>query len=339
MAYMSYNLRNYGRDEDTVRREAVHAVIRACAPDVLAVQEIYAAGPDPRPRAERLLRELAHATGMECELPSGQLALALGNAGYHVAVLWRPGLTPVSWTPWSGSLWHAMGTLVLIIDGEETAFIVYHAGPFGKHRRADEAEIVIATATRPPAARRATLAAGDWNCVFSNRYLLRVDPMEPDLHPEDQKSRYLVYDHDPFTQVATFARLDTKPPQEWSPEWIYQCTWETVHETQIAGLGNGLRPQRWQADRSVGDILAASALRDPAVTLGAPWQATAGHWKNDPYPPRRFDAIRVTAVVTVALVEYPVVSSDLAKSASDHLPVLVRYVPAGIADLPDNFQG
>jgi endonuclease/exonuclease/phosphatase family metal-dependent hydrolase len=46
---------------------------------------------------------------------------------------------------------------------------------------------------------------------------------------------------------------------------------------------------------------------------------------------RRIDAIRVTAGVAPALRGYHVTDSDLARAASDHLPVAVEYRPADIA--------
>ncbi|RJQ74235.1 hypothetical protein D5S17_23275 [Pseudonocardiaceae bacterium YIM PH 21723] len=57
-----------------------------------------------------------------------------------------------------------------------------------------------------------------------------------------------------------------------------------------------------------------------------PWQPTVGYWpEGDPFGPRRIDGIRVTEEVLPALRGYEVVDTELARSASDHLPIVTRY--------------
>ncbi len=310
---MSYNLYNYGAASP--RRESVHEVIRAADPDVLAVQEIHAPGDNPRPRAAQLVRELAAATGLCCETTGGQITVAVGNMGYHVAVLWRPGLTPLNWQPWSATLHHAMGTLVLDIGGTPVAHATAHLTPFGRGQRVDEAEKVVATMTRPPAV--GGLLGMDANCVLADHVLLRVEHGDPTPYPQDEKTRYIRYDSDPFAHAT-----------EWSPEFVYQCDRGESPNTYLPG-----EKRPWRADRRTGDVLAAG-LADAAVLTGTPWQQTAGHWPSDPYPDRRFDTLRVTPAFAPAVTDFQVIRTDLALSASDHLPIMTTYTPDRIPAAP-----
>ncbi|MBF6063506.1 hypothetical protein IU500_18645 [Nocardia terpenica] len=314
---MSYNLCDYGKQQ--ARRPPIHDVIRAAAPDVLAIQEIWADGTTRGPRARQLVRELADATGLCCQMPDGQVTVAVGSRTHHVAVLWRPGLDPVRWNSWNTPLWHAMGSVVLDIgDNTLVTHASFHATPFGRAQRTCEIEQVVATMTRPPGTPGGFVGA-DWNCVLADMRLLRVDPMAPTPYPEDERTRYIRYDHDPFLRPPT----GSFTPPQWSAEFIHQCQWESrdhylPHERQ----------HRWWADRSAGEVLAAG-LPDTAVLVDHPWTATTGHGPDDPYPPRRFDAIRVTRDRAPAVCGFEVISSPTALDASDHLPVIATYLPSG----------
>jgi len=101
--FLSYNLLDYGLSDsaqELARRERLHTVIRQRDPDVLAVQELRAEGGDEAKRAGELLRELAEATGLVCDLPDGTPAVALGAVGFHVGLAWRPGIEAKSWRDW-----------------------------------------------------------------------------------------------------------------------------------------------------------------------------------------------------------------------------------------------
>ena len=82
-------------------------------------------------------------------------------------------------------------------------------------------------------------------------------------------------------------------------------------------------------------MLWAGGLHDAAAALRAPWRATTGHHPGDSYGrhgiSRRIDAIRVTEPVLGALRAHAVEDTELARRASDHLPVTVEYQPPAIA--------
>jgi hypothetical protein len=111
----------------------------------------------------------------------------------------------------------------------------------------------------------------------------------------------------------------------WFEDLIYQCEWDYDQ----AGL------RRHWADRRAGDVLWAGGLRDVAAVTGAPWQPTTGHHGDDVYGAhgvrRRVDAVRVTAQLIPAMRGHEVYTSPDAITASDHLPVVVEYLPSGIA--------
>jgi endonuclease/exonuclease/phosphatase family metal-dependent hydrolase len=79
-------------------------------------------------------------------------------------------------------------------------------------------------------------------------------------------------------------------------------------------------------------VLWAGGLHDAAAVLGAPWQPTTGHHPEDVYAAhgirRRIDAIRVTGQLAPAIRGHEVTGTERARSASDHLPVTVEYLPA-----------
>lgn len=296
---MSYNLLNYGWEntpEEATRREKIHQVIRDAAPDVLAVQEIRPPeGEDPFEGSVRLVRELAAAVGLECELPDGAVSVAVGNTSFSVALLWKKGLRPTHWQARSGmQFWHSMASLVIDIDGRSISHHSFHATPFGRARRADEAERVVSILTRFNDKGPAIIGA-DWNTVAADRVEKSVDQFE-------------FYDPDPYQD------------RDWYADLVYQCTWTTDQSGQ----------RQWQADRAPGEVLYAGGVQDAAVVLRKPWVATTGHWLGEPYQPRRIDAIKITHQLAPALKDFHVIRNDLTLSASDHLPVVCEYEPTDI---------
>lgn len=164
MRFATYNLLNYGTDPE--RADLVHQVIGGIRADsqaegdglVVAVQELIADGDDKADAAGRLLQELGEATGLECLHRPNEPAVGVGNHRFHVGLLWTPGVEPAGdWRVYSGTnMWHSEAKLSLDVGARRPIqHAAYHAPPFGRHRRADEAERVVATMTRPsgPAAR------------------------------------------------------------------------------------------------------------------------------------------------------------------------------------------
>lgn len=294
---LSYNLFNYGASQDineTRRRDRLHAQIRALQPDVLAVQEIWADGDDKAARASTLVHELADATGLTCDLPDGQTSVAIGNLPFHTALLWAPGIEATGWRECSGTqLFHSLGRADLTIDSQLIRYASFHATPFGRYRRADEAERVVSLMNRPDD-RPPGLIGADFNCVHA------------DLQPGGE----WYYDHNPLSHIDV----------DWHPDFIHQCEWWR-HDGAL----------RFRATRETGEVLVAGGLVDAAAHLEAEWQRTCGHWPTgDPYPDRRIDAIKATADLLPALRAYHVEDTAETTSISDHLPVVVDYDPTAI---------
>lgn len=311
MRFGTYNLLNmYASDsrEQTARYERVHTVIQSLDVDVLAVQELIADGDDKAVLAGRRLSQLAEATGLRCEHTPGKPAVAVGNHRFHAALLWRDGITPAGgWGSYAGvNVWHSLALLHLDVGATRPIKVgSFHATPFGKNRRADEAERVLAAMTRP-AGGPPGIIGGDWNAISADRVF------EPGWVDEDggQLDRWRHYDDDPY---AT---------SDWHPDFVYQCE---IVDDEYDGMS-------WAADRRPGAILAHGGLRDVAAELRAPWQTTVGYWEDDPYGQRRIDIIRTTAEVVPALRGYEVADTPMARIASDHLPVTCVLDPAAIVD-------
>lgn len=195
ITFASWNLRNYGTDNTA--DECVRSVIRTLSADVVAVQEIIASGEDAHVRAGERLRELADAAGLCCELPDGQVAVGLGSQRFHVGMLWRDGLRPVG-TARVERGWHALLTLDLDVGAPvPVRHASYHGPPFGRHRRADEAERVAARLTSGPPG----MVAADWNALSADR------------GPEGA-----AYDADPYADAG------------WHPVFIHQACWSVDRE-------------------------------------------------------------------------------------------------------------
>jgi len=291
--FLSYNVLDYGLSssaDELKRRERVHQVIKSTAADVVAIQELRAEGPEEGNRAAELLRELAEATGLSCELPDGSASVALGNVSFHVGLLWNPGIEPVSWRTWSGrQFWHSCGRVVLDVGGPLIGHAAFHNRPFGRYARADETERFASVLLRPHDG-HPTIAGIDGNIAYAHR------------NPDGTW-----YDPDPF--AGRPANRDT----------IHQCTW-TDDE-------NGERV--FAVDRHPGEILAVSGLADAAFATGTPYTPTTGHWFHDQVD-RRIDAILATPDLAPALTSYEVVRTDLALATSDHLPIHADYDPKAV---------
>jgi endonuclease/exonuclease/phosphatase family metal-dependent hydrolase len=293
--YNTLNLFESDSPDERDRYGRVVEVIRGLDADVVAVQEIIA--PDVEVAATRL-RTLADDAGMACAYEPGRPAIAAGRQRFHVGLLWRPELTvlPGSFRVYGAAdFWHALCKITFVIDGAEVQHASHHGTPFGRHMRADQMERVVAVMTRPEGSPPG-LAGADWNCVAADR--------RPD-------GSY--YDPDPYADSA------------WYPDLVYQTVW-----------GYDEHGRRWhRADREPGEVLYAGGLRDAAAVLDQPWEPTVGHWKSDnPFGDRRIDGIRITGRVIPALRHVEVTRTELAISASDHLPVTITYDTAALAPQP-----
>jgi endonuclease/exonuclease/phosphatase family metal-dependent hydrolase len=294
--FSSYNLLNLIEGSGP-HYDAIVAVIRSLDTDVLAVQELLASDPAG---AGSLLRTLAADVGMRCEVPGAGPAVAFGGHGYHVGLMWREGIeaVPDSLHRFGGAdFWHGLALATLDVGGILVRHGSFHASPFCRMLRTDQNERLIAAVSRSRGSASPALIGADWNAECADRI----------LGADGVLRLYEVVD--PYVEVPWFADL------------VYQCGWDYDP--------SGVR-RHW-ADRRAGDVLWSGGLHDAAAVLGAPWQASTGHHPDDVYAQhglrRRIDAIRVTPELIPALRAHEITASDLAKAASDHLPVTVEYLP------------
>jgi endonuclease/exonuclease/phosphatase family metal-dependent hydrolase len=298
--FASYNMLDlFAGDSaaDLRHYELVAGVVRSLDADVLAVQEILA--PDAETAARRL-RQVAGDAGLSCEVPgpSGpEAAVAFGGHGYHVGLMWRDGIEPVpgSLRCYGGrDFWHGLALVTLDVGGTLIRHGAFHASPFCRRLRADQNERLVAAVTRPRG-EPPVLVGADWNTESADR---------------DQAGA-LYEPADPYAGV------------EWFADLIYQCQWDYDEQG---------RRRHW-ADREPGDVLWAGGLHDAAAALSAAWQPTVGHHRADTYGKqgvrRRIDAVRVTGALVPALRTHQVIDTAQTRAASDHLPVVVDYAPAG----------
>jgi endonuclease/exonuclease/phosphatase family metal-dependent hydrolase len=306
--FATYNLLYLFEDDSPAERDRYGLVvetIRALHADVLAVQEIRA--PDAETAAGRL-GQLADDVGLRCLVPSaeggvGRAALALGAHGFHVGLMWRDGIEPVADSLrcyGKGEFWHSLARLILDTGGRLVRHAAFHATPFGRQLRIDQNERLVAALTSPPGL--PTVVGADWNAECADRVR------------DDASGDWVLYEpRDPFAGIA------------WFDGMLPQCEWD---------YDESGRRRHW-ADRRAGDVLWSGGLYDAAAALRAPWQATVGHHPDDGYGARgirrRIDGIRVTKPVLGALRAHHVEDTDLARRASDHLPVTVEYLPSAIA--------
>jgi endonuclease/exonuclease/phosphatase family metal-dependent hydrolase len=305
--FTTYNVLNLFQDDLPPGRERYQLVvdsIRALDTDVLAIQEIRA--PDEQSAHQRL-RQLAGDVGMSCTVPcpgsEDQPALAMGPHGYHCGLLWREGIDPVPGSlrcHGAGYFWHSLACVTLDAGGAQVRHAAHHATPFGRRLRADQNEILAALVTSSPRG-MPTLVGADWNTECADRVR------------DDGSGEWILYEPgDPYATV------------EWFDEMVSQCEWDY----------DELGQRRHRADRRPGDVLWAGGLYDAAAALNAPWQATVGHHPDDAFGAhgvwRRIDGVRVTRRVLSALRAHHVEDTDLARRASDHLPVTAEYAPAAL---------
>jgi hypothetical protein len=217
--------------------------------------------------------------------------------------MWRGGIEPLPHTfrAYGGNdFWHSLAKITLDFGGYQVTHASFHATPFGRLRRSDEAERVVAAMTGSSGSQPALVGA-DWNTVGADRVL------------DEQTQRWEFYDPDPYADSP------------WVPDMIYQCEW---------AYDDRGRRRHW-ADRRPGDVLSSGGLHDAAAMLRAPWEPTVGHWPDSELGRHgiavRFDGVRVTGHVVPALRVHAVVRTGLSLAASDHLPAFVEYYPVELS--------
>jgi endonuclease/exonuclease/phosphatase family metal-dependent hydrolase len=306
--FTTYNTLDLFADDTAAGREHYRQVVqvaRALDPDVLAVQEIRA---EDQKTAQARMTQLAGDIGMDCAVPgsgtgSGRPVLAMGTRGYHAGLMWRPGIEPVPGSLRAyglGNFWHSLACVSLDVGGQQVRHASHHATPFGRQLRADQNERL--TAVLKYSGGQPVLVGADWNTECADRVY------------DEASGTWVMYEpRDPYSGLSWFDGL------------VYQCEWDYDERGQ----------RRHWADRRPGDVLWAGGLHDAAAVLRAPWQATVGHHPDDTYGVRgirrRIDGVRVTGPMLGALRAHHVDGTELARSASDHLPVTVEYLPAAIA--------
>jgi endonuclease/exonuclease/phosphatase family metal-dependent hydrolase len=296
---MTWNMRDlFLAGARETRLETFGRVLEEIDPDVVCVQEIR--GSDPG----GCLAKLGQAAGVDwratpgrfgedgAELPTA--AVGVGDAGFHVGLLWRYGITPV---PGSfrqlgraeGGLWHAAATIALQVGGPVPLTVVScHLDPFRPEMRFSEAGRIAALAVD-----EAAVVGGDFNGPSADR---RADGS--------------FYDPDPIEQRG------------WYEGAIFQVVWDEDPDAEA------------RVDRRAAERLRRAGLVDAAAALDAPWQPSCGHWPGDPHGPRRVDRILAKRGVRPALCFYEVVDTETTRALSDHLPVVVGVDPGLLSRSP-----
>src|SRR6266851_2319521 len=109
-------------------------------------------------------------SSMQPPSPAGASAIGVGSHGYHVGLLWRPGIEPVpgSFAHRNHDFWHSLASVALDLGGRAVRHAVYHAPPFGRKMRFDQNELIVAFLARP-AGGPPTLVGADWNGESADR--------------------------------------------------------------------------------------------------------------------------------------------------------------------------
>ncbi len=299
--YNTWNLFEQQSEPHWARYKQVADVIADLDADVVAVQEIRTTH---TPHAGELLQRLARAAGMTAELTpawateddagNATHAIAEGAHTFHTGLMWREGIIepdPGAMETWGpGTFFHSLIRLRLYLDGQPIDFGSYHAPPFGRQMRGDQAERVLAALTRPSAP---MILGGDMNTVGAARIV-------------DAQGNSTWYDPDPYTDV-----------EQWFGDLVFQCDW----------TWNSDGTRTWWADRRPADILISGGLHDVAAALSEPFWPTTGHHPADEFGQRgihrRIDHIHTTS--DIVLHDYAVVDTPAARQASDHLPVVLTF--------------
>ncbi|GAA4828247.1 hypothetical protein GCM10025787_03210 [Saccharopolyspora rosea] len=306
----TWNLYEYDRHDHrdpaaAQRYTQVAKVLTDLDVDVIAVQEVCG-------RGRAALEQLAKDAGMFCwydppfvdedEYFRGRVAFAGTEprpSDFHVGLLWNParirarvdGFRPFEG---GGEFWHAAAVQEFRVDGLDRPLVVgsYHGTPFQQDARPDEARRIVSILTRPYGENRLAIIGGDWNSISADR-----------VHRDGE---WQFWHPDPYWIEGA--------ENVWREPFTYQCI---VTETGPDGM-----PVRWHADRRPGEVLMRAGCRDTAALAGAAWAPSVGHADHADMGYRTLDTHRVSPALTPAVADWQVVDWQVAREASDHLPVV-----------------
>ncbi|QIZ37030.1 hypothetical protein [Saccharopolyspora sp. ASAGF58] len=139
--------RSESRAEEIRQKRLYPAITDTVRPDILGVQEIIA----PADGGGDALKRLTDATGMIPGTVARGHQIAPQDLYYWVGLLWAEDIQvkPGSERDYRGEMWHNLVTSVIVVDGVTMRVGSYHAPPFGRYCRSDEAERVVSAFTRP----------------------------------------------------------------------------------------------------------------------------------------------------------------------------------------------
>ncbi|NNH73720.1 hypothetical protein HLB23_28355 [Nocardia uniformis] len=275
-----------------------------------SVQEIVATSEEA---AARELIQLADACGMTCfhtQPPwdaaptSKHVAVARAESWasrtghrFYVGLMWRPDIEAVPGTFQSygrgrSRLWHCLAAVELDYGGSRMRACSWHADVFDPQWRISEAYQIawIANNGNVP-----TLIGCDSNSLPASRVGV----------PWSRRWRR------PW-QPTTWSDPDPYPGTGWFPDRVHQL------DPTASGVRGDRRADRILVDPQFGQLI------DTAVEAGRPLECSTGHWPTDRHPPRRVDRIYGTHHFRGRVAGFEAISTDAAKRASDHLPVLAH---------------
>ncbi|MFF0125785.1 endonuclease/exonuclease/phosphatase family protein [Streptomyces mirabilis] len=291
------------------------AAVRELNPDLLGIEEIVVDAPStPRAQWGAVAADTVAAFADDCGLtaqisatagyPHGVTMAADGHPhrAWYTALLWNPdtvGYVPGSYRPLGApDFWHGLTTAAFDIGAAEPlTMVVYHGDPFRPNWRAEEA-LRIKGLLRRTGGVKPALVVGDFNALSA----AQVPCPDGALVYYDGEA-YAVQDHD-----------------------------DLEYQVQAGAIGGAQLADRRQSEV----LLRRGYMVDAAAHLGAPWQATVGHWEDgqgdpDPWGERRIDLIFATRPVAPALTGYGVLDSETALAGSDHRIIWTTVDPALIA--------
>ncbi|WP_204038083.1 endonuclease/exonuclease/phosphatase family protein [Micromonospora qiuiae] len=193
---MSWNLLAYGKSSTPTRR-GQHELLRFLRPDVVCLQEIYAADADAA-QLDRLVGAIADALGMAA------FAVPAKHSDCHLAILWRPEYDMLSQRAYDLLMWHGLGVVRLDVGADAPLTVaVTHLGPWNPGKQLDDAF----TLTGQLPLSEAVVLGADWNSFGA-------DPdydHEPDWSklPPQWIERHVRWNDDP----AAPRKADRRPAQ------------------------------------------------------------------------------------------------------------------------------
>ena len=279
--------------------------VRELAPDILGFQEgVVDEDATPHDQWDAQAAETISAFAADCRLtaavaatpgrPHGVAMAANAHRAWYTAVLWNPDTmapVPGSYRPLgSPDFWHGLTTIDFDIGAAEPLTVFsYHGDPFRPNWRAEES-LRIKGLLRITGGVRPALVIGDFNALSAALRRRRWWQL-----------RRKYYDPEPYLKQR-HDDLEYQVPPSQIGKW---------YRRQLADR------------RQTKNLLRKGYMVDVAAHLGAPWQATVGHWEDgqgdpDPWGPRRIDLILASRPVAPAVTGYGVLNSETALKGSDH---------------------